>query len=243
LVEGVSEVASQEDTTPEWRRKNPGAALHKGYFSECSEETQRGLRESRAKMLMAKNEALEAKAKMDAIRAKAAVKSRNVEQLAELNRLRTEAKLKVAMESKFGKDFESGFAETIVENGLEGVCGTPSLSNGSVSPDSSISVAEVKKMERAIQKLTEEVRAVKLENDVLRKKGFEPGVPLLPRTRAAVADELAFAENYARHPYEDDPRYHELKARKERGSILGTESVLDAEIIFNSDNRGVAFYD
>jgi len=136
---------SEQAVVPEWRRRDPSASFHKGVFSGCPSTVQDSLRDSRAEMLIAKNKTAAAEAEAKRRQVEAKLKSRLLEEEVERSRLEHEKKMKVLRAEGAAPQ---GFAETIV-TALE----TPSLSDGSISPDSSISVAEVHAKDRAIRLL------------------------------------------------------------------------------------------
>lgn len=150
------------ESVPEWRRKDARAAVHKGVFSECPVSVQESLRNSRAEMLVAKNEAAAVEARARTRQFEAKLKSRMIEEEVERARLEHEKKIKALREET---SVPRGFAETVV-SALE----TPSLSNGSVSPDSSISVAEVHKKDRAIRLLITQCTEKNTELDKLKAR-------------------------------------------------------------------------
>lgn len=156
------EVENDEDCVPDWRRKNPGGAVHKGVFSECSDEIQKSLCETRAKMLIAKNKAVAAEAEARTRQAEARLQSRMLEEEVERSRLEHEKKLNSLRKEL---DPPQGFPESII-SALE----TPSLSDGGISPDSSISVAEVHAKDRAIRLLISQCTTKNEEMEKLKAK-------------------------------------------------------------------------
>lgn len=155
------------EAVPEWRRKDVRATYHKGAFADCSEVVQRKLRDSRALMLVAKNEAAVVEAEHRRRTVEARLKSRMVEEEVEKKRLVLAAENQKLLEAKLAK-LPAGYAKTLCSMGLESIVGTPSLSSGSVSPDSSISVAELKRKEAALELMT--VRIAELELKLSRQK-------------------------------------------------------------------------
>lgn len=144
----------ESDGVPEWRRKAPKAAVHKGVFSSCSEVVQQELVDTRARMLVARNRAAEVKAEADRRRLEAQLGSQSIESEVEVRRLRMEKEYVGLAQSKHDA-MSVGFAETVVSSGLQSVISVPSLDgSGSVSPDSSVSVAMVKRMEGVISCLS-----------------------------------------------------------------------------------------
>jgi len=155
-------LASGEEEVPEWRRKAPRALEHKGFFSGCARDVQEELVNTRAKMLSERNRAETAKVKLERVRAEARVKSRVVELEVDAQRMKLDAERKKAVEARL-KELPAGFAETLVSVGVQS--SVPSLESGSVSPDSSISVAEVERMEKAIETLTSTLTELRVRSD------------------------------------------------------------------------------
>jgi len=158
----VGDSNQTSNVVPEWRRKDARGAFHKGAFSECPVDVQESLRDSRAAMLVAKNQAAAAEARARARQFDARLKSRLIEEEVERNRLEHEKKMKALRDEASSPQ---GFAETVV-SALE----TPSLSDGSVSPDSSISVAEVHNKDRAIRLLISQCTKKNTELDNLKAR-------------------------------------------------------------------------
>lgn len=144
---GVSTV--KPDGELDWRQKG-GVGVHRGVFSGCSEETQVGLRESRARMLIARNNAAAVDAEKQQRFSEAKLKSRMIEEDVERARLELQKKM-VELRGSTEDSIVGGFAETIAS-----ALSAPSLSDGSVSPDSSVSVAELHRKDQAIRMLVKD---------------------------------------------------------------------------------------
>jgi len=149
--------ARESPVVPEWRRNGAGVGFHKGVFSECSQDTQLALRESRARMLIAKNEAAVVEAEERARKTAAMLKSRMIEENVEKERLELEKKMKVLRDSAA---MPQGYCETVLS-----ALATPSLSDGTISPDSSISSAEVHKKDEAIKMLVNQCDEQRKESE------------------------------------------------------------------------------
>jgi len=185
--EVVNEVSSAESgikVVPEWRRKGtcvPRASrvfevrkerAQLSKFRDCEEGVRKSLVDTQAKRYIAENEAAVVRAKNqvlkmeeDSRRVAARLKTGVTEQNVELQRLNLNAKLAVHA-AAFYKEHGVGFAETVASEGLSSVLSVPSSDGGCVSPDSSVSVAMVKKMERIIK--DQSVKVAELERKLLK---------------------------------------------------------------------------
>jgi len=131
-------------------------------FSQCSEETQRELRESRARRYVAENQLAEERAVASRASLKRDDATRFGETKFELARQRTELKLRALQEKRLGVR-DGGWAETVYSEGVAGVASVPLVSSGSVSPNSSISVAEEVKLRELCEVLTVRVKELELK--------------------------------------------------------------------------------
>jgi len=187
---GGSSGSASEGVIPEWRRQTPKAPFHRSAFADCSEQTRVQLRESRASMLLQRNEVAKLEAECNRRRLEAKLKCQMIEKEVETARLKAEAETKRLIDLKMSF-LPAGFAETVVSAGLESVFTVPqSLSSGSISPNSSISVDMVVRMERTLQKLA-------TENEELRSKLSGKAVPVatsVAEKKAAVVATIARLE-------------------------------------------------
>jgi len=163
---------NEDESVPEWRRKDARASVHKGAFADCSDEVQKRLRESRAEMLVAKNRAAVVQAEHERQRTEARLQARVIEQEVECARLRGVAEYEKLAETH-NKKFPGGYTETLLSVGLKTMSDAdmPSLTSGSVSPDSSISVAELKRKNDALIAMTAKI--AELELKVMKKEKDE----------------------------------------------------------------------
>jgi len=175
-VDGGQKVGDCE--VPEWRRKRNGVfAVRKeraqlSKFQDCDEDVRKSLVETQAKRYIAENEAAVVRARNqvlkmeeDSRRVTARLKTGVTEQNVELQRLNLNAKL-ATHAAAFYKEQGVGFAETVISEGLSSVLSVPSSDSECVSPDSSVSVAMVKKMERVIK--DQSVKVAELERKLLK---------------------------------------------------------------------------
>jgi len=144
---------------PEWRRKDPKAAVHKGVFSDCSLAMQEQLRESRAKMLVAKNAAAAVRAEHDKRLLEAKMKSCYIEEDVDCQRLESKKKYE-RLTAEYYASRPAGYAETLLSCGVS----VPSLTSNSVSPSSSASMAEFKRMQDALKAVL--ARVAELEGEL-----------------------------------------------------------------------------
>jgi len=148
-------------TVPEWRRKDVRAPFHKGAFADCSTETQRELRETRARMLVERNKAEVVRAEHERRKMEARLSSRVVEQEVETARLRGLEDYEKLVKANNDR-YPVGYVETLLSAGVQpSDVGFASPVN-SVSPSSSISMVELKKRESALVAVT--ARAIELES-------------------------------------------------------------------------------
>jgi len=147
---------------PEWRRKDVRATFHKGAFADCSVEVQRELRDTRAKMLVEKNRVALVQAEQERRRLEARLQARMVEEEVEKKRLELVVENQRLQSARAALQ-PAGYAETLCSLGLESSVETPSLSLGSVSPSSSISVAELREREAATRALVAQVAELRLQ--------------------------------------------------------------------------------
>jgi len=166
------------ETVPEWRRKGARvfeARKERGQlskFQDCEESVRKSLVETQAKRYIAENEAAVVRAKSQALkmeeesrRVAARLKAGVTEQYVELQRLNLNEKMAKHAAAFYGEQ-GIGFAETVISEGLSSVLSVPSSGSECVSPDSSVSVAMVKKMEKVIK--DQSVKVAELERKLMR---------------------------------------------------------------------------
>jgi len=160
-----SSQVGESDFVPEWRRQSPRAPYHRSAFADCSDDVRRELRESRAKMLVEKNRVAVVEAECNRRRLQAKLNCQVIEREVETARLKAEAESKRLIDEKMAK-MPAGFAETVVSAGLESVFTVPqSLNTSSISPNSSVSVDFVVKMERTVESLAGKVNDLQAKLD------------------------------------------------------------------------------
>jgi len=180
--------AGVQSELPEWRRQGPRAPYHRSAFADCSVAVRTELRESRAKMLVEKNKTALVEAECNRRRMEAKLKCQVIEREVEAARLKAEAETNRLIAEKMAK-LPPGFAETIVSEGLESVFTVPqSLSSGSISPNSSVSVDMVMKMENALTKMAVRLQELESKNEALEAKLLSETVG---RNRVAVEATVA----------------------------------------------------
>jgi len=147
------------------------APVTRSFFQTCDDDVKKNLVKSRAKRLIRENELKE----LEAERKLAVLKANEVD--AEVKRHRTQVlaateRNMVAIERAYGMLAATGnMTDENASRVRTVVSGTPTLSSGSISPNSSVSEAEVRKMQKDI--LDSEARVKQLEA-MLRNVGVSP---------------------------------------------------------------------
>jgi len=172
------EVDVDDKKVPEWRKKRSGSessfdgGRRASKFQSCEESVRKSLVDTQAQRYIAENEAAVIRAKNqvlrmeeDSRRVAARLKTGVTEQNVELQRLKLNEKMKVHA-AAFYEEHGIGFAETVVTEGLDSVFSVPSSGSGCVSPDSSVSVVMVKKMEMIIK--SQAAKVTELEKKLMR---------------------------------------------------------------------------
>jgi len=174
---GVDEVDSGE--VPEWRRKGKKKSLEVrrreerlrlSKFAGCDEAVRKELLESQAKRYIAENNTAVVKAEEQARRVSAGLKAGVPERNVEVQRLQLDKRMNKFAEEYMKDDDGVSRVKTVLSEGLEDIIAVPVMSEGSsVSPDSSISVAQVNKMIKLIHGQAS-------ENEELRKAMGKLGI-------------------------------------------------------------------
>jgi len=166
--QGVEETSSEQgcdvvgvcDAVESASAESLSCGSGKGYFSGCAGGVQRELRETRAQRYIAENRLRAAEAAEKAERLRLERATRLGEARFELKRQRVEVQLNNLREKRLGA-VTTGWVESVVSGVEEPVAGTPSMSVGSVSPSSSMSVEQEKKLMCALNTMS--VRIKELE--------------------------------------------------------------------------------
>jgi len=146
------------------------SAVQAGFFSECDEQVKKEFRTTRAQRYIEEN-------KLRAARAAAAVKrmrmeddTRLGESQFELRRQRVEVQLNNLREKRLGA-VTTGWVESVVSGVEEPVAGTPSMSVGSMSPSSSMSVEQEKRLMCALNTMSVRIKELESKLAVFTGKG------------------------------------------------------------------------
>jgi len=140
------------------------------YFGGCEEQLQVELRETRAKCFIEENKLRAARAAASVERMKLEQTTRLGESQFELRRQRVEVQLNNLREKRLGAA-TTGWVESIVSGVEESVAGTPSMSVGSVSPSSSMSVEQEKKLMCALNTMSVRIKELESKLAVFTGKG------------------------------------------------------------------------
>jgi len=178
----------------EVRRREERMRLSK--FAGCDESVKKELLESQAKRYIAENNAAVVKANEQARRVTAVLKAGVPERNVEVQRLQLDKRMNKLAEEYMKDDDGVSRVKTVLSEGLEDVIAVPVMAEGSsVSPDSSISVAQLNKMIKLIHGQAS-------ENEELRKAMGKLGIDDSGIASATSAEPVL--SGYGFFPAEDD---------------------------------------
>jgi len=182
------------DECSEFRRREDRMRLSK--FAGCSKEVRDELLETQAKRYIEENKAAVFKSQEQSRRIAAGLKAGVPERNVEVQRLQLDKRMNKFAEEYMKDDDGVSRVKTVLSEGLEDIIAVPVMSEGSsVSPDSSISVAQVNKMIKLIHGQAS-------ENEELRKAMGKLGIDDSGIASATLAEPAL--TGYGFFPAEDD---------------------------------------
>jgi len=174
-VQSVGESSGEEEKVEKCGSSFSGSdgepvAVQAGFFSECDEQVKKELRVTRAQRYIEENKLRAARAAAAVKRMKMEDETRLGESQFELRRQRVEVQLNNLREKRLGS-VTTGWVESIVSGVEEPVAGTPSMSVGSVSPSSSMSVEQEKRLVCALSTMSVRIKELESKLAVFTGKG------------------------------------------------------------------------